>query len=530
MGVTVREVSAQPHLLMDLVAGAAGLDNTVTWAHSSDLPDPSGWLTGGEMVMKNGRTLPREAAAQVAFVGSLVTAGASALVIGLDQRTPRLTQPMIEHADTLRFPVLRVPFSMPFALIGRAVAEQAVRGDTTEIARTARIYGLIGDAVARGHPAQFLAKLRQELDCPVFVIDSETAANVLPGTPPLPPASRSTLRTALERNRGHGPAVLRAPETDDTELAAITVPYEEPTLLVVRHPRGRHLDMPLLQHAATVTAVEVSYASLRQDHQRELGTELLTQLLESTLTGEAAERDLAAQGIEAAHARLLATSHPGDGSQRRLHHRLTRRGIHHVLARRRDTLFVLVSTAGPKPTMDIVHSQLGDEASLGISDLLRSGSRTPDAAREALWALAASKRTGSPVYYGSASALPAIRDPNQAQALVDRVLGPVIEHDNGTGGELLHSLATFLSCRRSWVRTAEALHLHRQTVIYRMRQVEQLTGRDLGDTQDIAELWLALAAHDAITGDTTTRQRTEAPSPAARSSRPGRAEADHHRE
>ena len=52
--------------------------------------------------------------------------------------------------------------------------------------------------------------------------------------------------------------------------------------------------------------------------------------------------------------------------------------------------------------------------------------------------------------------------------------------------------------QRSWQRCALALHVHRQTVIYRMRRVEQLTGRSLSETGDIATLWLALSALEIL--------------------------------
>jgi purine catabolism regulator len=104
-------------------------------------------------------------------------------------------------------------------------------------------------------------------------------------------------------------------------------------------------------------------------------------------------------------------------------------------------------------------------------------------------------------HYGEATPLPALRDPAEAQALVDRTLGALLEHDRATGADLVRSLAVFLACRRSWQVTARQLSVHRQTVVYRMRRVAQLTGRTLTETADIAELWLALSALDLLTGE-----------------------------
>lgn len=73
-----------------------------------------------------------------------------------------------------------------------------------------------------------------------------------------------------------------------------------------------------------------------------------------------------------------------------------------------------------------------------------------------------------------------------------RVLGPVLEHDRRTNADLLATLQEFLACDGSWSRAAEALHLHVNTVRYRIERVEQLTGRDLSRLEDRVDVFLAL--------------------------------------
>lgn len=73
-----------------------------------------------------------------------------------------------------------------------------------------------------------------------------------------------------------------------------------------------------------------------------------------------------------------------------------------------------------------------------------------------------------------------------------RVLGPVLDHDRRTQGDLVATLTEFLACAGSWARTAEALHLHVNTVRYRIEKVQELTGRDLSRTEDRVDVFLAL--------------------------------------
>ncbi|MGW3402435.1 PucR family transcriptional regulator, partial [Streptomyces zhihengii] len=57
---------------------------------------------------------------------------------------------------------------------------------------------------------------------------------------------------------------------------------------------------------------------------------------------------------------------------------------------------------------------------------------------------------------------------------------------------LLETLETFLAHDCSWARTAEALHVHVNTVHYRVERIEALTGRDLSRLDDRADLRAAL--------------------------------------
>ncbi|MFJ3922304.1 PucR family transcriptional regulator [Streptomyces sp. NPDC090022] len=59
-------------------------------------------------------------------------------------------------------------------------------------------------------------------------------------------------------------------------------------------------------------------------------------------------------------------------------------------------------------------------------------------------------------------------------------------------GMLRETLEVFLANNCSWTRTAEALHLHVNTVHYRIERVESLTGRDLSRLDHELDLYAAL--------------------------------------
>lgn len=501
VSVSVHDLVEQPHLRLEVLAGAGGLNHVVTWAHSSDLREPWDWLAGGELLMKNGRTLPRTASGQKQLLDGLTAAIVSALVIGADPDTPPIGSDALARADELELPVLRVPFSVGFIVLSRAVADASLQDESDRLARTGRIYAAIHLAVAGGGSAAFIKRLERELHARLYVLDKATGEAVLDDTTKPSAALRKSLRTALQRHDGNVPGVLRL-DAQRHMTVAVEVPYEEPTLLVAAPFNGQAIDLALLQHAATATAVEIAHASLRQDNRAQVGADLLAQLLDSRVDPATAERHLLAHAVDPSQARVLAARGASAESRRRLDIRLCRRHIDHLLLQRGEIVYVLVNSPDDNAVATVRDhlSTDNDHVAVGVSDVLRTPARLPDTAREATWALeVAAARPHRVARYGDAAPLPALDDPHQAQALVDHVLGALLEYDHDTGSELVLSLTTFLSCRRSWQRTARELNIHRQTVVYRMQRVAQITGRNLADTADIAQFWLALSALRILT-------------------------------
>ena len=66
------------------------------------------------------------------------------------------------------------------------------------------------------------------------------------------------------------------------------------------------------------------------------------------------------------------------------------------------------------------------------------------------------------------------------------------------GGELIPSLRAFLDRNARWETAAEELFVHRHTLRYRMRKVEELTGRDLASARDRMEFFLAIRARELL--------------------------------
>lgn len=91
------------------------------------------------------------------------------------------------------------------------------------------------------------------------------------------------------------------------------------------------------------------------------------------------------------------------------------------------------------------------------------------------------------------SVLPLLAD-DAVKAFADGLLRPLYEHDATGRGDLVASLRAWLSRHGQWDAAAADLGVHRHTLRYRMRRVEEILGRSLDDPDARMELWLALKA------------------------------------
>jgi purine catabolism regulator len=92
----------------------------------------------------------------------------------------------------------------------------------------------------------------------------------------------------------------------------------------------------------------------------------------------------------------------------------------------------------------------------------------------------------------------ALQDDESLRLYCDSVLGPLADGGAEYGDELVRSLEAFIESNGQWERAARELYCHRHTLRYRIRRIEQLTGRDLGRAQDRIEFWLALRGRELV--------------------------------
>ncbi|MCC6177794.1 MAG: helix-turn-helix domain-containing protein [Chloroflexi bacterium] len=85
-----------------------------------------------------------------------------------------------------------------------------------------------------------------------------------------------------------------------------------------------------------------------------------------------------------------------------------------------------------------------------------------------------------------------LRDNPELAAFYDDLLGKLQSHDERQNAELVNTLEAFFECHGNHVRTAQRLHLHRNTLLYRLERVRQVLGVELDDPETRLALQVAL--------------------------------------
>ena len=135
---------------------------------------------------------------------------------------------------------------------------------------------------------------------------------------------------------------------------------------------------------------------------------------------------------------------------------------------------------------------------IGVSGRIDCVTRLPHAYREALRAteIASQLRHFDEAMtfegLGAVRLLLDVRDVKDLRQFIDETVGSIIEYDQRHGGQLLETLAAFFHSAASPHRTGELLHVHPNTVAYRLKRIQEISTLDLAQYRDRLSAQVAL--------------------------------------
>jgi purine catabolism regulator len=512
--VRIEDILRIPGLALKLVAGEAEASRPIRWVHVSELEDPTPWLRGGELLLTTGMGLGKTPARQRSYVERLASIGVAGLGFGVGFSYSKVPKGVSDAAERLGFPVFEVPYPVPFIAITEAVFTRLANEQVEVLQASMDAQHDLTRAVLEGTGVSGVAQaLAGAIGGWAVVLD-------LHGIPmaAAPRSARARASRLWEELRDGRPAepgfsVSLVDRGHHVSVQPVAPRGRvEAFLAVGKHEALGQFDRIVAGHALSLLAIELDKAKALAEAERRVRGDFLDSLVRGTLSSREATRGLRRFGLDGegdVAVIAMASDLPVDELAWVVEDVLSRREGGFMVAPRDDVLYVLLRPDGGDAAVDLraeVSIRVGSEVLAG------AGSPVPPAEtgrslREAGYALQVCRVEGRPVAdfrtLGTYRLLLTLQEPQALQAFADSVLEPLDKYDEEHGGELVRSLRAFLDHNARWEAAAAELFVHRHTLRYRMRKVEELTGRDLSTPHDRMEFWLAIRARDLLvrTGD-----------------------------
>ncbi|PKV95482.1 MULTISPECIES: PucR family transcriptional regulator [Amycolatopsis] len=492
MSLTVDSLVENPLIRTRIVAGKSGGGRVVAWAHTCELRDPWNWLGSGDLLLTDGYGFPAEPARQIEFIDNLARVGIAGLVLAEGFVAPTLSQSARDAAEERAFPVLSTERSVPFVTIARLVADSNSGRSGARLTCVLRLYDVLRRSHLRDRDAvNLLDDLAREVNAELHVIDVVRGRELMPTREPMAENLRAAVLAKVKEHAGMLPAFSRV-STKNLEALVLPVGRHDTTALVARATPADDLPDPVLaQHVAMIAEMDVERRCAKALRTRERRSALARRLVDGALAPEAAVSQLEFLGLGTGPWRVAMWEAVAREDAAGLEAELVALEVPNLYLASGDAhLLVLREDASP----DALQSSLSPwPARVGLSQPVLSSTRFPDAFREAKWALEGARALQIDLsVYGTHSSHFLPRTVAEGEAAVSRLLGPIMEYDAKNDTQLLQTLKVFFEVNRSWQEGAKRLGIHKQTLAYRMKKVEELTAADLRDFGCQAELFFAI--------------------------------------
>lgn len=527
---TVAEVLALPVLRQGrphVVAGSAGLDAPVRWAHVAEVADIAHLLRGGELVLTTGVALPDDGPSLARYVADLAEVGAAGLVIELVRHwSDKLPASLVDAAEKHGLPLVTLSRETRYVTVTEAVNGQIVDAQVAELRAAERVHETFTAlTVAGAEPGVVLGEVARITEQPVVLetLSHEVLAYDAAGVDPAElltgwPA-RSRVIQVGERTGYHAGAGWLI-----TIVGARGHDWGRLVVVCAEQPPHRH--RVVAERAASALAVHRLVAKdtdglERQAHRAVLAELLTTPVPSAELLARASALAVPLPGRQlaglAVRPRLTATTRPALSTPPVLRELAEAT----ALAARRAKVSALVATdetgvraliaLSPEANADAVLRRLATdihEARGSAPGVIAVGTTVTSPAEAGRTLLEAGQVASAALRIGEERVLHRLQDvrlrgllhllegDERVDAFAIRELGPLLHRDATTGSRLVQALRHYCEQGGNKSAAAAAAHTSRTAYYQQLARIEQVLGVRLEDPESMLSLYVALLVHD----------------------------------
>lgn len=516
-----------------IVAGRAGAaERLVRWVAVIEWPVED-FVARDEFVLTTGIGCDEDQFVQLAT--EVADAGAAALCVAVGAGAPFPEAPaaLVAMADEREMPLIELPWEVRFADVLRSITDRLLSARyAATMGSEDRMPAGFTDALLHRHGMRAIAEALEGMtERGVLVLDRNLAVSAhgplaeerlgtellerQPGlVRALEPAALHEIRASLPSDDIQTmPAILEAGLPRALVSAAIAQGVAHGYVLALcdeQEPREPLLvDRLALGHAAVAVAIETLRRRAAAEAESRVRGDFLWELASGALVSRqeaAAKAVLLGYTLERPYRVLLAEAEAGSGDvlDEVVRHLRRHGSVDGVEASRRGDRVLAVVPGDAPPALAptglarMLVPVVGEQVAWGVAEGTTPLSELAEAMRGAERALRVGRALDGPGTVADAAALgpflllDALARDEAACRTAEALLAPLVQYDRQRSRNLLETLEVFLEENGNTTAAARRLFLNRHSLMYRLRKIEELTGRDLHRHEDRFLLELSL--------------------------------------
>ena len=521
MSITVKEaISLEGLNKCRLIAGSKGLNHPIIHIDAMEVPNYSLWVRRGILVITTGYAMKNQQALQE-LIRSMHDADAAGLAIKTKFLGP-ITDEVIRLADELAMPLLEIPSDMPFVELTTPLMKTMVNHQSLLLEYSLKIHDQFSDLELQGGNIQDLTKMVSDLlNMPVFVID-QTGNSIAQTAMNMTGAQETAL---LSMNPPVGGGILELDESDtETKYAhyrAVRLKGKICAYIITIHSSSvlNEMQMILIDHAATSVALEYSRHEMLEEHIQQISRNLFLDLiLKNVKTEEEAKGRASLLGWLAPPFTLAVLDirdfENFSSSKEEIEILQIKKDIEFMIMielsskciSTSDTFSCLIPSRIKREHLstslaelqDRIYKKYGITLTAGVVSTVNSYLALGDAYNDAQDAIQIERidpQERSIIFLEDVKLEQALLHSQNNPYLIqfcDAALTSLEQYDKRNNTDLLHTLEVLIDNMGVRTKAADALYLHRNTLLHRIQKIEQLTGRNLARSKELTDLALAL--------------------------------------
>ncbi|MGG3573610.1 PucR family transcriptional regulator ligand-binding domain-containing protein [Bacillus gobiensis] len=518
MNYSVKDVLSLPIMKeAALVTGEKSITARVTESIAVIEIPVEDFVRENELILSTGIGCGSNPSLFLSFVGEVYSAGAAALAIAVGRHVQEIPEDVIQFANEKNFPLIELPWEIRFSDIIKTVLEEIHQWQKDELQKTDQIQRkLLQYFLENKTIYDALNFLGKKFSAHAFIIKQDSDF-ILTSSPEKLIGSRHFY---FEHS---SPAVLYNENGSLVQLTPIQLTNWEAGMFVLEleAPASPPISWTILNQAVSALNLWLQKEQSKLDNALKEKEELIQQLIKNERHSKSElETAAASLEIDIALPYVCIIGHLETDGFDRVPNPLSRK-VENLLyscadklkkkiicAFTRDKLIIFLEASREEANRS-AHQFLDEfepkikaienaEFSWGIGENHAGTYSFHTSYKDALIALEIGRNHKGPgtrstyANTGVFRMLSVLAKDSNAAEMMHKTIGAIAAYDKERGLDLLHTLASYLQNQGNVSQTSRILSLHRQSLLYRLNKIEALSGRSLGNPDDLFLLQLCL--------------------------------------